>query len=421
MESRPNVLWIITDDQTRKSLRVMPHTKRLLVEPGVLFRNGYTAVPWCGPARASMATSMYAHNHHCLTNFTLPVFVQQGLDRDTVATRMQAAGYVNGYFGKYMNAHGSRPEYVAPGWDRWVVRFDPDSTPYNINGRLVDVADNRRASDAYAGRRILKFVRRHADRGPWFAVFAPTSPHGPYTPSKRHRHDFDDVVWDPPSLNEGNLDDKPVWMRSLDPQDRERMRTVWEGKLEELRDLDDQIRKLVKVLRTTGQLDNTVILFVSDNGYMLGEHRLFRKEQPYEESAGVPFIARGPGFVPGVSDALVSQVDLMPTTLEAAGLEPDAGRALDGRSLLPHLRSGDWSSWRRRLLVENPNLGWALLREGQRAFIHQYQRGGRELYDLADDPYQMRSLHRQVDTDRYLETTNALRDAAGRQLRALEE
>lgn len=420
MDPRPNVLWIITDDQPRRSLRAMPHTMRLIAESGVRFRNGYAAVPWCGPSRASMMTSLYPHNHHCLTNFTLPPFVEQGLDQDTVATRMKDAGYLNGYFGKYMNAHGSQPEYVAPAWDRWVVRFDPDSTPYNIDGRVVEVADNRRVSDAFAGKRVVEFVRANADQ-PWFAVFAPTTPHGPYTPSRRHKHDYDEIAWDPPALNEPNMDDKPEWMRSLDPQDPERMRQVWEGKLEELRDLDDQIRELVQALRSTGQLDNTVIMLVSDNGYMLGEHRLFRKEQPYEESAGIPFIVRGPGFVPGVSNALVSQVDLMPTTLQVAGQDPDAGRTLDGRSMLANLLSGDWSSWRRRLLVENPNLGWALLRQGRLAFIHQYERGGRELYDLADDPHQMRSLHRKVSTREHVKTLTALRNAAGSQLRALEE
>ena len=419
MDPRPNVLWIITDDQPRKSLTTMPHTMRLLVEPGVRFRNGYAAVPWCGPARASMMTSMYPHNHHCFTNLTLPKFVDQGLDQDTVATRMKAAGYRLGYFGKYMNAHRSMPEYVAPDWDRWVVRITAKQLPYNIDGRVVDVADDQQASDAYAGRQAAEFLRTNSQR-PWFVVFAPTSPHSPYTPSRRHRHDFDDVSWDPPSLNETNLEDKPKWMRSLEPKDRDRMRRHWEGKLEELRDLDDQIRELVRALRATDQLNNTVIMLVSDNGYMLGEHRLFRKEHPYEESAGIPFVVRGPGFEPGRVDALVSQVDLMPTTLELAGLEPDAGRDLDGRSMLSHLGSGDWTGWRRRLLCENPNLGWALLREGRMAFIRHYERGGRELYDLADDPHQMRSRHRTVDTDPYLTSLNALRGAAGLELRALE-
>ncbi len=419
MDPRPNVLWIITDDQPRRTLRAMPHTRRLVAEPGVRFRRGYSAVPWCGPARASMQTSTYPHTHQCLTNNTLPVFVRQGLEQDTVATRMSAAGYVNGYFGKYLNAHGSMPEYVAPGWDRWVARFDPDSTPYNVDGRVLDVAEDRRRSDAFAGGQVVDFVTRHVDR-PWFAVFSPTTPHHPYTPSPRHEHDYDGLEWDPPSLNERAMDDKPTWMRDLPPQDPKRMRRARQGLLEELRDLDDQVRDVVRALRSTGQLDNTLVMLVSDNGYLLGEHRLFRKEHPYEESAGVPFLVRGPGIEPGVSTALVSQVDLMPTTLEAAGLDPDDGRALEGRSMLAPLRTGDWSGWRRRLLVENPHLGWALLREGSTVFVDHHDKGEHELYDLADDPHQLRSLHREVDVTPYLDTLTAMRTASGLELRTLE-
>ena len=200
-------------------------------------------------------------------------------------------------------------------------------------------------------------------------MFSPTAPHSPYTPSAKHADDFDGVRWDPPALNEADLSDKPAWMRTLPPQDRRSMRQLYEGKLEELQDVDDQIGRVVKVLRRTGQLGRTWIFFISDNGYLLGEHRLLHKKQPYEESAGIPFVVRGPGVEPRTVNALVSQLDLMPSTLDVAGLDPDTGRALDGRSMLEPLKSGDWSAWRRRRLVENPNLGWALLREGSHAYI----------------------------------------------------
>ena len=159
-------------------------------------------------------------------------------------------------------------------------------------------------------------------------MWAPSSPHSPYTPSPEHRHDFDDVTWDPPALNETDMSDKPTWLRNLPPQDRARMRGMLEGKLEELQDLDDQVDRLLDVLWRTDQLDRTWIFFVSDNGYLLGEHRLALKEHPYEESAGIPYVVRGPGVEPGTRDAFVSQVDLMPTTLAIAGLDPDAGREL---------------------------------------------------------------------------------------------
>ena len=344
-------------------------------------------MPLCGPARASILTSLYVHVHGCSTNLTHPRFVARGLDQDTVATRMHAAGYDTGYFGKYMNGHGQQPRYVAPGWDRWVTVVD-GKTKMNIDGE-VRTLDSSRDVDRFAARRLRRFIRRHRDTGPWFAVFAPTTPHFPYTPSREHRHDFDGVPWDPPAFNEADMSDKPSFLRDLPRQDRDQMRRVLEGKLEELQDLDDQIGKVLDLLRNTDQRRRTWIFLVSDNGYLLGEHRLFRKEQPYEESAGVPFVVRGPQSPPRVVDALVSQVDLMPTTLDIAGLDPDSGRDLDGRSLLTPLITGDWSRWRRRLLVENPHLGWALLREGSTAYIEHDRKGEWELYNLERDPHQL--------------------------------
>ncbi|WP_110181236.1 sulfatase-like hydrolase/transferase [Nocardioides solisilvae] len=413
-----NVLWIITDDQPRATLAQMPRTWQRLVGRGVRFDRGYAAMPWCGPARASMLTSRYPHHHGCSTNHTHRPFVERSLDRDTVATRLRAGTtYDTGYFGKYMNGLAGDPTYVAPGWRRWVTTVGSGGR-VNVDGENRETG-SQRAADRFALDRLTTYLARQADRGPWFAVWSTSTPHDPYTPSRRHHDDFDGVVWDPPAFNEADMSDKPTWLRDLPPQDPARMREVLEGKLEELQDLDDQVARVLEVLRETGQHERTWVFLVSDNGYLMGEHRIFRKEQPYEESAGVPYVVRGPGVAPGVSDALVSQVDLMPTTLEIAGLDPDAGRDLDGRSLLGPLRSGDWSGWRRRLLVENTNLGWAMLREGPHVFVDHHERGEQELYDLGADPHQLSSL-RDVDTSRWSVPLDRLRTARGRALRALE-
>ena len=115
---------------------------------------------------------------------THPPFVAQGHDRDTVATRLRAAGYDTGYFGKYMNGLAQQPSYVAPGWDRWVALLDGmiDDPRVNVDGTVRHVP-SQRAFDRFAAKRLRRFIRRHQDSGPWFAVFAPTAPHGPYTPS----------------------------------------------------------------------------------------------------------------------------------------------------------------------------------------------------------------------------------------------
>ncbi|GAA5113637.1 hypothetical protein GCM10023339_18280 [Alloalcanivorax gelatiniphagus] len=415
-----NVLWILTDDQPRSTLRSMDQTWRRLAQKGVRFRRGYSAMPLCGPARASMLTSRYPHDHGCDTNMTHQPFVAQSHDRDTVATRLTGAGYATGYFGKYMNGLAQQPTYVAPGWDRWVALLDGmiDDPRVNVDGAVRKVG-SQRAFDGFAAQRLRRFIRRHQDTGPWFAVFSPTAPHGPYTPSPEHADDFDGVDWDPPASNEADMSDKPTWLRDLPPQDRRRMRKIYEGKLEELQDVDDHVASVLDVLRRTGQLRRTWIFFVSDNGYLLGEHRLFHKSQPYEEAAGIPFVVRGPGVEPLVNDALVSQVDLMPTTLDVAGLDPDAGRDLDGRSMLEPLRTGDWSSWRRRLLVENTHLDWTMVREGSRAYIEHHGTGEWELYDLEQDPHQLESL-RGADVTEWARRAGELAGSRGLALRALE-
>ena len=416
-----NVLWIITDDQMRSTLRSMDRTWKRLVRKGVRFRRGYSAMPLCGPARASILTSRYPHNHGCSSNMTHQPFVAQGHDLDTVATRITGAGYATGYFGKYMNGVAQQPTYVAPGWDRWVTLLDGmvDDPRVNVDG-VVRTVGSQREFDQFAAQRLRRFIRRHQESGPWFAVFSPTAPHGPYTPSPEHADDFDGVPWDPPALNEADTSDKPTWMQDLPPQDRRRMQKIYEGKLEELQDVDDQIGGVLDVLRRTGQLGRTWIFFVSDNGYLLGEHRLLHKSQPYEEAAGIPFVVRGPGVEPRTVDAFVSQVDLMPTALHVAGLDPDAGRDLDGRSMLDPLRSGDWSVWRRRLVVENTNLGWALLREGSHAYIEHYGSGEWELYDLARDPHQLAGI-RDADVTDWARRTGQFSASRGRALRALEQ
>ena len=108
-----------------------------------------------------MMTSLYAHNHRCLTNSTHQKFVRRGLAKDTVATRMKAAGYATGYFGKYMNGNAYDPKYVAPGWDRWVVRITK-LNPYGVDGELQQVSSNPVKAEAYAAEKCIDFVRSRA-------------------------------------------------------------------------------------------------------------------------------------------------------------------------------------------------------------------------------------------------------------------
>jgi arylsulfatase A-like enzyme len=214
------------------------------------------------------------------------------------------------------------------------------------------------------------------------------------------------------------MGDNHAWLHGIPFQDKEKMRTAYEGKHEELQDVDDQVDSVLTTLATHRMLANTWIFFVTDNGYLLGEHRLIKKGLPYEECVGTPFVVRGPGVPRGsVSRRLVSSLDLMPTTLEIAGQDPDAGRELDGRSSVGPLTTGDWSGWRRRLLTEHPDESWAHLREGDKVLVDHYGAGEQEYYDLRADPHQLRSLHATTNTGAMTARLTALRTASGTALR----
>ena len=300
----------------------------------------------------------------------------------------------------------------------------PAGSPRSATGQL-NVDGDVRELDTEGRRRLRRrppaTVRgRHRDTGPWFAVWAPSTPHDPYTPSPEHRHDFDDVRWDPPAFNEADMSDKPTWMRNLPRQERAQMRDVLEGKLEELQDLDDQVGLLLDVLWRTDQLDRTWIFFVADNGFLLGEHRLFRKEQPYEESTGIPYVVRGPGVARAARNALVSQVDLMPTTLEIAGLDPDAGRELSAARCCDPCApatgrrgvAGCWSrtrTWSGRCSGRGP---WPTSSTTSAAS------GSSTTWQR--DPHQL-SSRRDAEVGRFAERLDRLRQSSGTTLRALED
>ena len=418
--ARPNVLWIVTDDQPRQTLDYMPQTVAQLCDPGVRFPNGYSAVPLCGPARATLLSGLYPHNHGIRDNSTAEPFRIRH-EKDTVATRMQAAGYTTALFGKYLNGYNQQSTHRPPGWNRWVVSVENGSTTWNVDGTMQTIKGRQ---DPYAVTRFLEFTRAQASTGaPWFAFLSLSNPHEGYSPTPGNAGAFNGAQWRPTALNEADLSDKPSFMQQNPNQSLATIDLHWEGKLEELQDTDDQIAAVIAALEQAGQLAGTIIFFISDNGYMLGEHRLLKKEHPYEESAAIPFAVRGPGVAPRSSPSLVSQVDLMPTTLAVAGLDPNAGRALDGRTMLPVLAGEPGARWRQRLLIEHPLWGWSMLRQGNTVYIHRHGKSGQpeEMYDLLADPVQMRSVHATTDTAPWRARLTAMRQATGAQLRALEE
>jgi N-acetylglucosamine-6-sulfatase len=455
---RPNIVVIMTDDQTVAELSSMPNTQRLLGGQGVSFRRAYVSYPVCCPSRATYLTGQYAHNHHVMGLYPPTGGYGRFDKRNALPVWLQRAGYYTAHLGKFLNGYGDQePADVPPGWSDWHAtvdystyrmwgytmnnngRFHTYGSPFDENPRLyqTDVLTDQ----------ALSVVQRRAGRQPFFLSINFLAPHHEdlgiqrrrgqlVRPAPRHRGAFASLqLARTASFNERDMSDKPRFLRRrtrpLTRADLARLTRDARSRRASLLAVDDAVGRIVAALRQRDQLDNTYIVFTSDNGYMQGEHRVRSgKMLPYEPSAQVPLLIRGPGLPAGqVSSELVANVDLAPTMLDIADAE--AGKTVDGRSLLPFARHPYWRS-RRAILHETGGRKYASLRDQDErggggvlkpvvsyravrtpGWLYVRWRGGdRELYDLKRDSNQMRSLH---DDPRYRPTRHVL----ARELRRL--
>ena len=375
-----NVLVVVADDMPEGGFteEVMPATFRHFAHRGVLFANGYAVDPWCAPSRATLLTGLWVHDHGVVrgTRSTLEdTWYANDLEADTMATRAKAAGAKTCMVGKYIN--GARAARVPAGWDRFFsyppVPPGADTYTVHADGKPRRVSSSARNDTDLIFDQAADFAKNNRD-GPWLLYVAPNSPHGPPSATKEHADDFDGVeLPNGPAYDPGDL-----------PEPAPEIRESYEGMLEECRDVDDGMAKLLGALRDTDQLVNTLVIFTSDNGYLYGEHGEVRKGHPWEESVGVPFAAAGPGFPAGVrTRAPAGHVDVPHTALAALGAETAGTKGSDlGRFLAP--------GWRTHLLVEHPHTGWALVTDGEWTYF-EYPDGKRHLYDMRADPHQTKN------------------------------
>jgi N-acetylglucosamine-6-sulfatase len=414
-QARPNVLVIMTDDQTVEDMRVLPKTRALLAAKGTTFANNFASYPLCCPSRATFLTGQYPHNHGVLANGA-PNGGYQRLDHsNTLPVWLQQAGYYTAHLGKYLNNYGVDSPAPPPGWSRWFGLIDP--TTYTFYDYTVSEDGARvRFGEAPAdyqtdvlAAEAEKLLRARAGAGqPFFVSVAPVAPHLeridgvqiPPRPAPRHQGRFaNEPMPAKPSFNEADVADKPAHIRRLPPLSpgkAARQTAIYRGRLASLLAVDDLVERLVDALADTGQLAETVILFTSDNGFLLGEHRIpDQKYYPYEESIRVPLIVRGGGFPAGATAAQpVSNVDLAPTIVALTGAR--AGRVMDGRPLLP-LALDPRQGKDRTLLIEGVGTGrskpsYQAVRDPRWLYV-EHATGDRELYDLRTDPFQIRSRH----------------------------
>lgn len=506
--AKPNVVFILTDDQRTDEMKWMPKTRKLIGAKGTTFTRFLAPFPLCCPARMSVMTGQYPHNHGVDGNF--PPEGYYGLTRaeqeKTLPVWLRKAGYQTSHIGKYLNGYGSiNQTEIPPGWSDWHGTIDQTSYDMfnfwvNDNGRVskygsepwnqaimefsVGVAteayptysDLQQAIaqkfifsalndgnfgtasrkdhqvDVLADRAVDFIGKASKKKSPFFLNFAPPAPHredlpenaglrgiNPRVPARYEQKVKGLKFPDPPSFNEADISDKPGLLADFKPLGEYRtarpeisglelIDNYRRGRVGNLWALDDAVSRIVSELKKRGELANTLIIFHSDNGWLMGEHRIpGDKFVPYEESLLVPTLISGPGWPKGKKvSALASNVDLTSTILKATGAR--ANRVQDGIPLLP-LATGK-AKKRKAVLLEatrplfvKPGFPyqWDQPYFGVRTDRFKYvnwSTGGEELYDLKSDPYEMVNLAddpaMEAEKAKLLALAESLRNCSGK-------
>ena len=433
---KPNFVFIIADDMRKDDLAYMPKTRTLLGSQGMTFSEAYFANPLCCPSRTTVLTGMYAHNHNVWFNSSSNQgawqgFKAQGHERDNLATRLDGAGYRTGLIGQYVkNYDGSS---VPPGWDDWFGHYGGSYYGLRVNDNGTLRSYNNTASgystDVFSGE-AQDFIATSAQSGePFFAYVAPMAPHYPAKAAPRHLNTYDGLKAPrPSSFNEADVSDKPPSIRSLpllSPSQIAQIDTRQEDRAESLQALDDLVEGVVTKLDSAGVLNNTYVFFTSDNGFEMGEHRIFDgKRQPYEESIRSPLLVRGPGVAGGsLTDKLALNTDFFPTFTALAGVQTPS--YVDGRSLRPVL-DGSATTWRTAILFESrfesaTSKNFYGIRTSDEKKYVEYGGGFRELYNLNTDPHELSNSYNATNPPTDLATRlQALKGCAGDSCRAAE-
>ncbi len=418
-DSRPNVIFIVTDDQPADSIpnpfRVMPFLQARALDPNdhwIVFDNAFVNTPLCCPSRATMLTGRFAHHTGVQDNDDATRLDE----RSTLATWLDAAGYHTGLVGKYLNGYPyGRPAYVPLGWERWWGKQQGPMTSLYYGYTLIEqgraVAYGRAPTDHSTdvlASKATTFIREAPLGRPFFLWFAPPAPHPPWTPAPRHAGVLRDIqVTTPPSVGERDVSDKPAWVRAIDPMDAEHIASLRADRrraYETLLGVDDAVRQIVDAVAARGELERTVVVFTSDNGLAFGEHRWTRKSCPYEACLHVPLLIRMPGVEHRAERAVVSTVDLAATIADLARIQPTT--RFDGVSLVPLLEHADREALAGEVFAEfvgsDTIPAWWELRTSRFAYI-ELATGELELYALRSDPHELVNVAHDPRFERRLE------------------
>lgn len=386
--TKPNIVLILVDDMAAKHLPLMPYLASKPNGKWIDFPNTFTHFPLCCPSRATLLSGQYAHHHEVNSNNNYNRFLNEELV--ALPVWLQNADYQTAHIGKYLNGYPLNTQsqtYVPPGWDYWAAFYkNPGYGSFTLNENGVLNNYNTYSTDLLRARAETYVT---GAQQPFFLKFAPNAPHSPHTPAQRHTNMYLGQTWHTPNFNEADVSDKPNWVKGLPLVNVAAIETDERKAAQSLLAVDEAIQGITNALNTRGILNNTVIMFVSDNGYSWGSHRWESKTCGYDECTRTPLLIRNPNTATSYTDnRLISNVDFASTIAEFAGATP----------LLPQDGMSVFSAQHDAVLLRGTSNAPVTPYWGVRTLTHAYlelNTGEKELYDLAIDPWQLSNVANQ--------------------------
>jgi N-acetylglucosamine-6-sulfatase len=457
---RPNIVFVLTDDLSENLVRYMPHVLQMQ-RSGISFSNYFVSDSLCCPSRASILTGRYPHDTRVFDNSPpeggYSVFRERGEERETFAPALQREGYLTALMGKYLNGYkpngavaglgigatagdGASPAVAAqgrvpapPGWNEWDVAGDGyPEYGYHMNSDGYVRAYGYRPQDYLTdviARKGLSFIdRAAAARRPFMLELATFAPHSPYTPAPRDYGEFSGLrAPRTPAFNTVGTDE-PAWLsrfEALGPRQIALIDAKFRKRAQAVQAVDRMIGEIESELAVKGLARDTYIVFSSDNGLHMGEHRLRPgKLTAFDTDIKVPLVVTGPGVPAGRTVAAMAEnIDLCPSFEELAGAPVPP--TVDGHSLVALIHGRRPAGWPTDVLVEHhgrvldredPDLpvrgsgnppSYEALRMPHSLYV-EYVTGEREYYDLRRDPFELDNRYAQLPPARVRKLHRAL-------------
>jgi N-acetylglucosamine-6-sulfatase len=418
---KTNIVMVLTDDLATNLVQYMPHVQAL-EKQGTTFANYTVTDSLCCPSRSSIFSGRFPHDTGIYTNGGqdggFQTFKSRGEESSTFATDLQQAGYRTAMLGKYLNGYLPKDKYVPPGWNEWDVAGNgyPEFN-YNLleNGQVKHYGHDYLTDVASA--KASSFITSSAKDGkPFMVEVATFAPHAPYTPADQDKDKFPGLKAPRTAAYDVLPTDPPPWLAGRKPltgAEQTAIDTAFRKRVQAVQSVDRMIGSLENTLTQAGVADHTVVVFTSDNGYHMGEHRLNPgKQTAFDTDIHVPLVMAGPGVAKGATVTQPAEnIDLRPTYDALAGATTPGN--VDGRSLVPLLGGHPPADWRTAALIEHhgpdndpsdpdhpaPDSGNPTSYEAIRTVGYtyvEYTDGTKEYYDHRADPDQLHNTAKQL-------------------------